>query len=259
MKTTVAVVGFCVLAVCGAIASSEAQVSTAISNQPEAVIDDGQGELFKAISSGQEQDVRAMLSADPKRAFAKNKNGNSALLFAVYMNKQSIAKLIVGYLNDDLSIFEAAALGSDEKLRSLLAQRPDLSTAFAPDGFTALHLASYFGHPSSQELLIAAGADINAYSRNALHASPLQSAAAARQLGAARLLLEHRANPNAKGEESYTPLHEAAASGQLELVRLLISHGADISVKGDDGKTPADVAGQLKQNDVLILLKKEAK
>jgi uncharacterized protein len=219
----------------------------------------GDTELFKAISSGRERDVRTMLAADPQRAFAKDEKGNSALLFAVYMNQTPIADLILGYRKNDISVFEAAALGNNEKLRSLLSQTTALANAFAPDGFSALHLASFFGRTSSQEVLISAGASINAHSRNSLRATPLQSAAAARQLGSARMLLEHGANPNCKGEDGYTPLHEAAGTGQIELMQLLIKYGASILARGDDGKTPLDIAVQQKQTkEVVGLLKSEA-
>jgi ankyrin repeat protein len=218
----------------------------------------GDAALFKAISSGHEQDVRAMLAADPQRAFAKDKNGNTALLFALYMNQAPIAKMILDYRKNDISIFEASALGNDEKLRSSLSQTPTFANTFAPDGFSALHLASFFGQTSSQEILIAAGANIEAYSRNSLRATPLQSAAAARQLNAALVLLQHKANPNCTGEDGYTPLHEAAGNGQVELVQLLIKYGASISAEGDDGKTPWDVAVQQKKNEVLSFLKREA-
>ena len=107
--------------------------------------------------------------------------------------------------------------------------------------------------------LIRAGADIDAYSHNKFHSCPLQSAAAATQLEAARVLLTKGANPNCRGDGGYSPLHEAAGSGQLELARLLLQHQADISAKGDDGKTPLDVAVEAKQSAILGLLKKEAK
>jgi uncharacterized protein len=240
------------------IAAQTPATASAASVQDPAT--NGDTELFKAITAGREQDVRTMLTADPQRAFAKDKNGNSALLFALYMNQAPIANVILGYRKNDLDIFEAAALGNNEKLRSLISQTPAPLTAFAPGGFSALHLASFFGRTSSQEILITAGANIGAYSRNSLRATPLQSAAAARQLSAARILLEHGADPNCKGEDGYTPLHEAAGTGQIELMRLLIKYGGETSAKGDDGKTPWDVAVQQKQNnEVLSLLKKEAR
>jgi ankyrin repeat protein len=109
------------------------------------------------------------------------------------------------------------------------------------------------------EQLIQAGANIDAYSRNKFHACPLQSAAAASQLEAARVLLTKGASPNCRGDGGYSPLHEAAGSGQLELARLLLQHKADVSAKGDDGKTALDVASEEKQGAILELLKKEAK
>ena len=73
------------------------------------------------------------------------------------------------------------------------------------------------------------------------------------------MLLRKGANPNCRGDGGYSPLHEAAGSGQLELARLLLQHKADVSAKGDDGKTPLDVAVEEKQGAILGLLKKEAK
>ena len=211
----------------------------------------------QAAFAGREAEVAAMLAANPGLASAKDQRGFSALMLAVYRDRAAVVRMILVQRKDDLSVFEAAALGRDDVLEAVLRQDPGQARAFGPDGFTALHLASFFGHPQSQELLIRAGADVNAYSRNRFHAAPLQSAAAARQLEAAQVLLAHGANPNCQGEEGYTPLHEAAATGQVELVRLLLRHRADTTAQGDDGKTPWDVATQ--QPAVRELLRKEAK
>jgi uncharacterized protein len=144
-------------------------------------------------------------------------------------------------------------------LPSLLTGTPGLAKVYGPDGFTALHLSSYFGHRSSMEHLIGAGANIDAYSRNKFDACPIQSANAASQLEAARVLLPKGANANCRGDGGYSPLHQAAGSGQLELARLLLQHKADLSAKGDDGKRPWDVAVEGKQGAILELLKKEVK
>jgi ankyrin repeat protein len=242
------------------VAVAEARADSLSSSWQQSAGIAGEEELFKAIAGGREQDVQGMLSADPRRAFAKDKNGVSALLTSVYRSKTSIVNLIRSYRKDDLSVFEAAAIGVDEKLGALLAESPALAMTFSPDGFTALHLASFFGPDASRAvpMLLAAGAQANAYSQNSFHASPLQSAVAASRLGAARLLLEHGANPNGKNDEGYTPLHEAAGSGQLDMIRLLLSFNADLSAKGYDGKTPYDVAVQYKQSASMGLLKKSS-
>ncbi|HYX68394.1 MAG TPA: ankyrin repeat domain-containing protein [Terriglobales bacterium] len=222
------------------------------------VVPAGPEEKFcQAALAGREAEVAAMLAADPGLASAKDQHGISALMLAVYGDRAAVVRLILARRQDDLSVFEAAALGRDEVLEAVLRQDPGQARAFGPDGFTALHLASFFGHPRAQELLLRAGAEVDAYSRNKFHAAPLQSAAAARQLEAARVLLLHGADPNCRGEGSYTPLHEAAATGQVELVRLLLSYKADVTARGDDGKTPWELASP--QSAVRQLLGKEGK
>jgi ankyrin repeat protein len=216
-------------------------------------------EFLKAVSQGREADVSRLLEENPRLAFASESHGISALMLAIYGQRSSVVKLILDRRQDGLSVFEAAALGQDDVLQSLLTRTPGLAKEYGPDGFTALHLSAYFGHRLSMERLLRAGADIDAYSHNKFHACTLQSAAAATQLEAARVLLTKGANPNCRGDGGYSPLHEAAGSGQLELARLLLQHKADVSAKGDDGKTPLDVAVEEKQSAILGLLKEEAK
>jgi ankyrin repeat protein len=231
------------------------QVAALLAGMPQDAPPTAEGRFLEAISAGREAEARRMLDADPRLAFAKDRRDISALMLAIYGGRTPLVDAFLAIRQNKLSVFEAAALGKDDVLQTLLRQEPGLAREFGPDGFTALHLASYFGHPSSQEVLIRAGADVNAYSRNRFHAAPLQSAAAARQLEAARVLLARRANPDCVGEGGYTPLHEAAATGQVELVRLLLQHKADLAARGDDGKTSLDLAIQEKQSAVAELLK----
>ena len=71
---------------------------------------------------------------------------------------------------------------------------------------------------------------------------PLHSAAASRRDEVARMLIEAKADVNAKQQDGYTPLHEAAQNGDVELVDLLLDRGARLDAKLDDGRTPADLA-----------------
>jgi ankyrin repeat protein len=234
-------------------------IAAAVSAASQSVRESGpEQEFLKAVSQGREADVNRLLEENPRLALASERHGISALMLAIYGQRPSVVQLILDRRHDDLSVFEAAALGQDGVLQSLLTRTPGLANEYGPDGFTALHLSAYFGHRRSIEQLIRAGADIDAYSHNKFHACPLQSAAAATQLEAARVLLTKGANPNCRGDGGYSPLHEAAGSGQLELARLLLQHKADVSAKGDDGKTPLDVAVEGKQSAILGLLQ-EAK
>ncbi|MDX2153094.1 MAG: ankyrin repeat domain-containing protein [Bryobacteraceae bacterium] len=66
---------------------------------------------------------------------------------------------------------------------------------------------------------------------------PLLHAVHKRQSAAVRLLLDHRANPNAAPASGYTALMMAAAYGDAETVRLLLSRGANPRLRTRSGQT----------------------
>ena len=136
-----------------------------------------------------------------------------------------------------LDVFEAAATGQTARVRDLITTNPSLVNAYAPDGFFPLGLAVFFGNTSTVDVLLQAGADVNQQSRENMKVSPLHSAAAARRVDLAEMLLVKGANPNSRAEGGFTPLHEVAVTGQLELAALLLKHGADINAKDNSGKT----------------------
>ena len=178
----------------------------------------------------------------------------SPAMLALYRGETAEAERL---LPDEPNVFEAAAFGRVDRLRELLDRDPELARAWSGDGFTALHLAAFFGQPAAVRLLLERGADVNAVatSEQIGPVQPLHSAAAARQLACARLLIEHGADVNARQAGGYTPLHEAAGNGDTELARLLLAAGADPAARKDDGQTPADIAAERGHKGVLALLR----
>lgn len=215
-----------------------------------------QPDFLKAIASGNVAAVRQMLNTDPNLANAHGPEGTSAILYAAYHRQPQIAAELLPYRKANLTVFESAAMGEIARLQTLLHQNPKLVRATSTDGFTPLHLASFFGQTASQQVLIRAGADLEVHSQNLLNATPLQSAVAARQPQSAAVLLAHHANPNCRGESGYTPLFEAAGSGQVEVVTLLLKYGADPWIKGTDGKTALDLAAEAHQARIKEILLK---
>ena len=72
----------------------------------------------------------------------------------------------------------------------------------------------------------------------------------------ARVLVEGRADVNAKALMQYTPLHAAARNGHEAMTRLLVGAGADVNAKDYWGKTPLDVATNRGHAGVMKLLQK---
>jgi ankyrin repeat protein len=154
--------------------------------------------------------------------------------------------------DDRLSVFEAAAFGRDERLEQLLDEDPALATAFAEDGFTALHLAVFGEQEAAARLLIGHGADVDAVATGEIaRVAPLGTAAFVRSLALARVLLDAGADPDGSEEGGFTALHSAAQSGDEPLVRLLLGRGADPARAAADGRTPIDLAAT---DDVRRLL-----
>lgn len=141
----------------------------------------------------------------------------------------------------DLTIFEAAAVGDAARVHELLLLEAGFVDLWSPDGFTALHLAAFFGHPDVAAELLRRGADVSAVARNPLGVQALHSAAAGGHTDVARVLLEHGADPNARQEGGFVPIHAAAQSGNDELYELLVANGADQEAATDDGRTAADL------------------
>jgi ankyrin repeat protein len=163
-------------------------------------------------------------------------------MFACYQQQPGLAQEIRRSLGS-IDLFEAAAIpGAEPEGAALLAADPGQATAFSADGFTALHLAAFFGNATMAARLLEAGADANAEARNGSRLRPIHSAAAGRCLEISRLLLAASADPNARQQGGFTPLHAAAQNGDRPLIDLLLEHGANLAVRTDDGRTAADLA-----------------
>ena len=200
--------------------------------------------LLAAIDAGDADAVDAALAADPGLAAARDGDGISATMHALYRGRAEIAGRIAAAL-PALDVVEAAALGRVERLRELLDAEPGLARARSADGFTALHYPAFFGRgdaAGAARVLLAAGADVNGRSDNALAVLPLHSAVAGGHEDVVGVLVDAGADVNATQRHGWAPLHGAARNGSLASVERLLAAGADPAARNDDGTTAADLA-----------------
>ena len=205
---------------------------------------DAGSSFFAAIDGGDIAAVDALLANDRDLAAARDGDGVSASMHALYRGQRAIAESIAA-VAPELDVFEAAALGHVDRLRVLLAATPALATERSADGFTALHFPAFFGigdAVGASRDLLAAGADVNARSNNSLSVLPIHSAVAGGHDEVVAVLVDAGAEVNATQAGGWTPLHGAAQTGSLVSVERLLAAGADPAARNDDGTTALDLA-----------------
>jgi uncharacterized protein len=204
-------------------------------------------QFFEAIHKGNDLAVDAAIAVDHSLLRARDPSGLSPVLVAAYYHHLKMAERIAAAAEkapDGLSIFDAAAVGKVDVIRTLIAGERASVDDHGPDGYTALHLAAYFGQLEATRLLLGRGADPNAVSLNESRVTPLHSAVAAKHRDTAGLLLALGASPNSVQRGGWTPLHAAARDGEETIVDMLLLRGADTTRKSDDGKTAGDLADE---------------
>jgi ankyrin repeat protein len=163
--------------------------------------------LIEAAKTGDERQVRTLIEAHPELLTARLPSGESPVMAALYRGHLGLAAVLID-LGAELDVFAAAATGNLAGLKRALAH-PDAVHAYAYDGWTALHLAAFFGQLEAARMLVQAGADANAVSRNSLENTPLHAAAAGKHESVAILLLESGADPESIDGGGYTAMRIA--------------------------------------------------
>ena len=239
---------------------------------PNAALNSGETPLMLAARDGRVDTVHALLEggADPN---AKEKNGEqTALMWAIAGRHSAVAKELVQYKADvnarskgESTALMFAARGDMESARTLLNAGADPNLQIPDWGGTALIIASTMGQADIVEALLDNGADPNYRDKNgftALHSAVRDSdygedaAQRARAVATVKVLLAHRADPNARLHqekptvrgldelqfEGATPLALAAEVNNLDAIKVLVAGGADPNIPTAMGTTPLMLA-----------------
>jgi ankyrin repeat protein len=173
----------------------------------------------------------------------------------VYHRQKEIVNLLVSR-GATLSLFEACAAGEEERVERAIAADAASINAYSADGWTPLHLAAFFGHARIAELLLAAGADVTARSRNTIAKTPLHAALAGNHKFVAGLLIGGGSDLNAADGNGWHPLHIAAANNNLETIKVLIAQGADATLANREGLTPLSIAQEKNHREAATFLRR---
>ncbi|XP_017476113.1 PREDICTED: ankyrin repeat domain-containing protein 49 [Rhagoletis zephyria] len=89
--------------------------------------------------------------------------------------------------------------------------------------------------------------------------TPLHRACYNNFVDIAKLLLQYKANPNARTNLGWTPLHSACKWSNAECAGLLLQHGADVNARSEGDQTPLHVTATVSncRNTATVLLMNE--
>ena len=198
---------------------------------------------LRAAKTGDYDSVIALLNDDPSLATATSMLGAQPIHAAHFGGHTRIVDLLVSR-GVKIDIFLAAELGVLKQADCASAR------AFSASGSTALHGACYWGQIPTAILLLDAGADPNAITRDGfLGIAPLGCAVATADVPnpsdsedvvveLVELLIARGANVNGRRRDGLTALHSAAWRGHRRVMEALLAHDADPAIRGYAGMGP---------------------
>jgi ankyrin len=250
--------------------------------------------LHLAVLAGSAPTVRVLLDGGAS-VNEPEKSGSTPLHHAIEAGRADLVRLLLDRGADVETpptdercrpLHLAARQGNREIVELLLARHADVNSQTKEANATPLHEAARAGHADVARTLLEHGAAVDALENVTLsvddpsqpgeigaqtaawaqeHAparvgpgkgmSPLHTASRYGRTEVVRVLLDHKANPDAAVTETgATALHLAAANGHAGVVELLLCRGAKVDALNRGGGTPLHLALFRKRLGVAELL-----
>ena len=149
-------------------------------------------------------------------------------------------------------VHSAAALGRTAELKQLLDASPEDVDKRDGRGATPLYYAVAFARPKAIDLLIQLKADANARAQDGL--SPFFKAVLRNNKDAVKKLIAAGADLSQRNKWKFTPLHSAAWDGFVEIADLLIANGVKVDEAPEGGVTPLHAASDMGQKKMVQFL-----
>jgi ankyrin repeat protein len=151
------------------------------------------------------------------------------------------------------ALYRAASEGKNDALALLIDKKADINHR-ANDGSTALLEAVTFGKMETVRILLKAGADVSI--PDASMNTPLMIAAEGNaympnNAPSVTALLAAGANLETVDARGRTPFYRAAGEGKIEAMQLLLDKKADVNARASDGSTPLLAAVESSKLDAV--------
>jgi uncharacterized protein len=209
--------------------------------------------FVQAAADGDIPTLERLAAGDPGLIAAKAASGETPLMAALYRRQNAAVEWLVAS-GAPLDIFAAASIGQLDVLERFTRSGSGPLGSYSYDGWTPLHLAAFFGQREAVTQLIAAGADLNAVSRNPLRNTPLHAAVAGGHVEVSLLLIEAGADVNVADAGGHTPFHIAAEAGYLPVAKALFARGADAHAVDAEDRTPLSRAAAKGRTEIVDLI-----
>lgn len=210
--------------------------------------------IFQAAENGDLDRVKALLKGNPRLVNAKDEQGRTPLIAALYVDcNEDVAEFLIAKGADvkardsagNSVLYYAARKGSKKMVQLLAAKGADIK-AKDKYGSTMLHWAASGGSVELAEYLVSKGLKITDKDEDGdtpvLHAYS-EDIRGTRTYDPAMIgfFLDKGADINLRDKEGETLLHHAAASGRTSTVELLLKRGARVNIVDEEGTTALDL------------------
>ena len=231
---------------------------------PNAAQATGETPLMTCARTGKAEAVRLLLDQGATVDAKESERDQTALMWAVAQSHSETVKVLIEHGADVNATSATVSVHTPYIINSDSGHLYDFynENVYLPEvkgGFTPLMFAAQAGDLESARILLEAGADVNAATRN--DGSALVQATINGQEKAALFLLENGADPNAPDGYGLTALHWAVQEGLTtlvsrprasndrlwvhqnmpDLIRSLLSHGADPNARIGQDFMPYEV------------------
>ncbi len=206
----------------------------------------GRTPLHEAAKGGYQEVVDVLVRCGA-RIDCEDRDGLTPAMLAMRWGHPVVVTSLV-QAGATVNLHLAVYLGDADRVASLIQGGADPNAVGEEEDWTPLHYAANYNREEIGDLLMSAGAEINA--RDKRGRTPLHLATEKGYAGVVELLLLHGAEINTKGEYGNTPLHVA----DVNTARLLVAAGADLEVRNEQGETPLYCAADFGQTALVELL-----